>query len=189
MKPYFLVFALAINFLLPTPASATSVLPVNLEQLSTRASLIFYGTVISNEVKKDQQSGRIATFTEFEVIDLIKGETGKTHTIKQIGGHLKETNTIVHIHGVPEYVIGNKYIVFLPDKSKLGFSSPLGLQQGSFDVFDINGELIVSNGRKPVSQTTRTNNSVQIPLAVRADNQSQSRIDDFMNTVRAFNTP
>lgn len=189
MKPFLIILCLALNiFCLPT-ASATSILPVSLEQLSTRAALIFYGRVISNESRKDEQSGRIATFTEFEVIDLIKGKTGATHTIKQIGGHLKDSGTIVHIYGVPEFLTGKEYVVFLPGKSRLGFSSPLGLQQGSFDVITAGGQQVVSNGRRLSAQPEQASRSVHIPLAVTAGNPAQSRLTDFINTVRAYNTP
>ena len=192
MKPYIIVFSLLFNVFSLSSASATSLLPITLEQLSTRATLIFYGEVLSNQVKQDEQSGYIATFTEFKVINLIKGDAGNTHTIKQIGGELKSRNVALRIHGVPRYQVGNNYVVFLPTKSKLGFSSPLGLHQGSFSVLKINGEQVVSNGRSMVNQSQtqqagQTSKPVQIPLAVRIDRPSQSRLDDFINTVRAYN--
>ena len=191
MKLFNILLSAALYILCLPSASATSLLPVSLEQLSTRASIIFYGTVINNQVKKDTQSGHIATFTEFEIIDLIKGDikTGN-YTIKQIGGHLKESKTVLRIHGVPKYQMGNQYVVFLPEKSSLGFSSPLGLHQGSFPVSSINGDQVISNGQDlshPL-QTTN-NNAVHIPLAVNNNKPSQARLTDFINTVRAYNTP
>jgi len=189
MKRYLICFSLIINLFAALPASATSLLPISLEQLSTRATLIFYGKVISNQVKKDDQSGHIATFTEFEVIELIKGSAGSTHTIKQIGGFHKDSNTRLMIHGVPEFQTGKEYVVFLPEKSSLGFCSPLGLHQGSFPVSTENNEKIINSGRNLAEQPNTLNKDVQVPLAVRADRPSQSRLDDFINTVRAYNTP
>lgn len=190
MKPYYIIASLFISLLSLSSASATSLLPITLEQLSTRATLIFYGEVINNEVKKDEQSGHIATFTEFKVNDLIKGSASETHTIKQIGGHLKESKMALHIHGVPEFKTGYSYVVFLPEKSRLGFSSPLGLHQGSFSVFAIDNEQVVSNGRNLADQAAilQNNKTIQIPLAVSADRPTQSRLNDFINTVRAYNT-
>ena len=190
MKPYFILFSLLFNLFSLSSASATSLLPITLEQLSTRATLIFYGEVLSNQVKQDEQSGHIATFTEFKVIDLIKGATGNTHTIKQIGGDLKDRKMALRIHGVPKFQTGNNYVVFLPTKSKLGFSSPLGLHQGSFSVATIDNEQIVSNGRNFAKQAVASQNNkiIQVPLAVNVDKPSQSRLDDFVNTVRAYNT-
>ena len=189
MKRITLCFCLILSICTALPAAATSLLPLSLEQLSTRADLIFYGKVISNEVKKDTQSGQIATFTEFEVIDAIKGSVGSKHSIKQIGGFDKNSNTRLMIRGVPKFIIGEEYVVFLPKKSSLGFCSPLGLHQGSFSVQTENGEKIISNGRHLAEQPDTINHNVQIPLAVRADKPSQSRLNDFINTVRAYNTP
>lgn len=193
MKPYIILFSLLFTLFGLSSVSATSLLPITLEQLSTRATLIIYGEVLSNQVKPDEQSGQIATFTEFKVIDLIKGDAADTHTIKQIGGELKDRNMALRIHGVPRFQVGKNYVVFLPAKSKLGFSSPLGLHQGSFSVLNINGEQLVSNGHNLVNQAQtqqagQSSKAVQVPLAVRVDRPSQSRLDDFINTVRAYNT-
>ena len=188
MSPYSIIFTLLINFLLLSTASASSLVSLNLQQLSSRATLIFYAEVTGNKVKKDEQSGHIATFTEFKIIDLIKGKTGSTHIIKQIGGRLASTGTILRIHGVPKFESGNKYVVFLPEKSNIGFSSPLGLHQGSFTVSTDNGEQFVSNGSN-LTNLPAQNNDIQIPLAVRVDRPTHARLDDFINTVRTYNLP
>ena len=184
------ILALVMALVMPgfsMPASATSVRPITLEQLSTRAKIIFYGEAISNEVKKDSQSGRLATFTQFKILELIKGETKTFHTIKQIGGSDESSTIRRRIYGVPKFTVGKQYVVFLPGKSKLGFSSPLGLHQGSFSVTKSNGENIVSNGRDLSNQTPANNHSVQIPLAVDVNKPSQAQLDNFINTVRSFN--
>ncbi len=191
MKKYFLTFALIVFFLPAFNAAATSVLPISLEQLSMRASLIFHAEVISNQVKRDTQSRQIATYTEFKIIDAIKGSIGTTHTIKQIGGQLENSNVALKIHGVPSFQVGKDYVVFLPAKSTLGFSSPLGLHQGSFSVSIVDGEQVVSNGnnltKQAASQSKINNSNIRVPLAVKAGDATQSRLDDFINTVRAFN--
>lgn len=187
MKHYLFILALIINFCLYSTASAISIRPISLESLSTRSSLIFYGEAINNQTKKDDQSGAIVTFTTFKVIDLIKGRTGDTHTIKQIGGTLTDTKTIYQVRGVPTYQIGKQYVVFLPEKSSLGFSSPLGLHQGSYSISTINNIKTVSNGttiNSPASSITR---SITLPLAANIKKPSQARLDDFINTVKAFN--
>lgn len=188
MKLYLITLALLINLLTLPSVSATSLLPVGLQQLSTRATLIFYAEVTNNTVSKDEKSGRIATFTEFKIIDLIKGDAGSTHTIKQIGGHLASSATTLRVHGVPEFQPGSSYVVFLPERSTLGFSSPLGLHQGSFTVSIVDGEKIISNGRKLTEQQAQVSDDIQLPLAVQADKPTHARLDDFINTVRAYNT-
>jgi len=133
--------------LLSTAALATTVLPISLERMSKKAELIFYGTVISNEVKLDEISGYVATFTTFDVIDVIKGNVGNTHTIKQIGGQLPGSKVVYKIYGVPHFSIGEKTVVFMPKESKLGFASPLGLSQGHFTVHEQNGVSTIKDSR------------------------------------------
>ena len=190
IKPLLFIFLPAVLFSLS--ASAMTLVPLSLQQLSSRATLIFYGEVTSNITEKDEQSGQVATLTEFTIIDLIKGhingQAGNTHTIKQLGGHLADTGTTLRVHGVPQFETGKKYVVFLPEKSSLGFSSPLGLHQGSFAVSTINGESLVATGHLPAQQPAQ-NNSILIPLAARLDKPSHASLDDFINTIRAYNTP
>jgi len=188
MKILIASLSLIISLLSPLSASATSMLPISMEQLSIRSSLIIYAQAINNEVREDPQSKQIATFTTFKVIEVIKGSAGETHTIKQIGGKLKDSNRTLRIHGVPEFIAGEEYVVFLPEKSSLGFSSPLGLHQGSFTVTTIDGEQVVTNGRNLSAPAPQLNRNSHIPLAVRADKPSQSRLSDFINTVRSYNT-
>ena len=164
-------------------------LPLSLEQLSTQASLIIFAEVVSNQSKLDEQSGRIATFTEFKIVDLIKGDAEERHTIKQIGGYDAQSKTRLFIHGVPTFQVGNNYVVFLPKESNLGFSSPLGLYQGSYTVTTTDdGEQLVSNGRNLTEPTSTNTHAVRIPLAISAERPSQSRLHDFINTIRSYNT-
>lgn len=144
---------LLISSLWGTNATATSVLPLQISRIVAAADCIFHGRVISNEVKQDPATGKIATFTEFEVIELIKGATGKTHTIKQIGGRLPGSKVHLVVHGVPQFHAGQAYVVFLPEASSFGFSSPIGLSQGAFDVLKLDGETVVSNGRRLTALT------------------------------------
>lgn len=141
---FFIFFcALALN----GGAAATSVLPLGLERLHGDAKLIFLGECLSNSVELDHQSARVVTYTTFEVLETYKGKLEHTHTIKQIGGNLPG-DLNVHIPGVPQFEVGKRYVIFLPPASKLGFSSPVGLQQGMFRMkTDDTGTQIVSNGR------------------------------------------
>lgn len=194
MKILTVFFLLAISL----PASATTLLPLSLEQLSSRAALIFYAEVTANEVLKDPQSGQIVTLTTFRVLDLIKGQVngkdGSTHTIKQLGGVIPGQQQRLMVHGIPGFVSGRQYVVFLPEPSRLGFCSPLGLHQGSFAVIDNNGTQLVSNGNAlapPVlpanARTTDAGpdqRNTSLPLAVVPGRPSQAQLRSFIDTVR-----
>jgi hypothetical protein len=141
---FFAFFFLALS----SGVFAATVLPLGLERLHGDAKLIFLGECLSNAVEMDQQSGRVVTYTTFEVLETYKGRTGRSHTIKQIGGNLPSANLSVRVPGVPQFEVGQRYVVFLPPVSKLGFTSPVGLGQGMFTMkTDATGAQMVSNGR------------------------------------------
>jgi hypothetical protein len=169
-------------------AAATSVLPVSLQRMATTAELIFHGRAISNEVKLDEASGRVATFTTFEIIELVKGEAGPTHTIKQIGGQLSGSNVRQVIHGVPRFSIGEEYVVFLPKASSLGFASPIGLAQGKFNVHRQNGEAVISNANPASAEATphKHTDQANLPSAFEAERPGSPRLPDFLQTVRGM---
>jgi hypothetical protein len=104
--------------------------------MAKSATIVFYGRALRNEVKFDDLSQRVATFTEFEVLQAIKGVNGHSHTIKQVGGQLPGSRVVYQAHGVPRFSVGEEYVLFLPAASRLGFASPVGLQQGSINVFE-----------------------------------------------------
>ena len=107
-------------------------------------------------------------------------------------GHIYDptSKTKLYVHGIPTFQVGKTYVLFLPTESTLGFSSPLGLFQGSYTVKTVNNEKIVSNGRNLDDPTPVDNNrAITIPLAIDAHRPSQARLDNFINTIRSYNTP
>ena len=176
---------LALSF---QPARATTVLPLSLEQMSQKAHLIIYATVrevntgIEPGVDKNRL-GPVVTWTSFDVIEVIKGEAGESHTIKQIGGRL-ENGRSLRVLGVPRYEVGRSYVVFLTEPSSIGYSSPIGLHQGSFTVQEVDGIKTVSNGRK--LEHNHAGRAAVAPLATSVTDPSSAQLADFLSTVRAY---
>jgi hypothetical protein len=84
--------------------------------------------------ERDPQTNLVVTYTTFAVEDVLKGTVPATHTIKQIGGNLAAEGTTLRVEGIPTFVVGQNYVVFLAGVSSAGFSSPIGLGQGRFSV-------------------------------------------------------
>ena len=183
-----LVYLLVVVLVYSQQAAATSVLPLSLQRMATAAELIFHGRAISNEVKLDEASGRVATFTSFEIIELVKGEAGPTHTIKQIGGQLPGSSIRQVIHGVPRFSIGEEYVVFLPKASSLGFASPIGLAQGKFTVSKQDGESVVSSRRAlaPVGGASDQSELMSTLSAFTTGRPDSARLPDFLQAVRGM---
>ena len=191
-----------VLFFLALSASvfAASVLPLGLERLHGDAKTIFLGECLSNAVEMDQQSGRVVTYTTFEVLETYKGKPSRSQTIKQIGGNLPNANLNVRIPGVPQFEVGKRYVVFLPPASNLGFASPIGLVQGMFTVKnDATGAPVVSNGRdvgdlmenmaqskmpSRVADKLRTLSNREIPANAKA--RTEMHLDDLRSILRGM---
>ena len=131
-----------------TCSYAAMVMPLGLDRLHADAEYIFLGECVSNSVDFDRVSNMVVTYTTFEVVETFKGQLGRTHTIKQVGGTIPGAEMATKFAGVPEFEAGKRYILFLPPVSQLGFSTPVGLGQGSFHMHtNEKGESVIGNGR------------------------------------------
>jgi hypothetical protein len=180
-------------------AGAASVIPLGLERLTQQSAIIFLGRCIDNRVARDTTTDAVVTYTRFEVLEAIKGRPGADYTIKQLGGNRPEENVFVTIPGIPAFRSGEEYVLFLPQPSKLGFSSPFGLEQGRFSVLpDDDNVKQVSNGRVirdllgkvpahmiPLSISKAIQAEVGRPGQARED-RTRMALDDFFILVRSL---
>lgn len=142
-----IVIACLLGIVIAVPANAVSVLPLLLDDIIDTATVVFEGTCIGNRTEREETTNFVVTYTTFAVKDVLKGTVQGTHVIKQIGGKMPAGELSFHMDGVPTFVVGGDYVVFLAGVSAAGFSSPIGLAQGKFTVQqDASGQR-VSNGR------------------------------------------
>lgn len=178
LKRLLLTCLLALCYALP--ASALSVLPLYLDEIIDTAVVAFQGSCIDNRVERDAQTGLIVTYTSFQVEDVLKGQLASSHTIKQIGGRLAGemgTALVKEIEGVPRFVPGARYVIFLNGVSAAGFSSPVGLGQGRFNVLQDATGLQITNGRD-FRQMTANRSQLRMPQSVQSRlEQAPLRVD------------
>jgi hypothetical protein len=148
-KKIFVAAWLAVAVVLP--ASATSVLPLDLGQIIDMSAIAFQGTVVDVKTGKDPQTGMLVTLTTFRVDDVLKGDVPASYTIKQIGGEDAATGMKFKGFGVPTYAVGGSYVLFMNGVSSAGFTSPVGLQQGRFQIVD--GDAV---SKSPMASTSAT---------------------------------
>ena len=149
------------------PAFATSVLPLDLGQIIDQAAVAFQGTVVDIKSGKDPQTGLLVTFTTFRVDDALKGDVGGTYTVKQMGGTDSATGMTFRTMGMPSYTMGQSYVVFMHGVSSAGFTSPVGLSQGRFQVVDGDTGPEVGNGRD-FREMTENVADLQLPAQANA---------------------
>lgn len=164
-------------------AVAATVRPMLLDEIIDTATIAFQGTCTANRVEQDTTTNFIVTYTTFEVRDVIKGDVTATHVIKQIGGTLSDGVSGMVVHGVPKFTVGEDYVVFLAGVSSLGFSSPVGLTQGRFNVEQGATGKTISSGRDFRALTAR------MPQASMPDAGKPVRqlsLDEFKGLARTY---
>ncbi len=113
------------------PGNADRIRPMNLEQLTEGAEIVFEGECTSMRSGKDPDSGLMATWYTFRVTNVLKGKLDEEFILKQYGG--REGDVEVTSPSA-RYEPGESVILFLYGISRLGFSSAVGLTQGKFSI-------------------------------------------------------
>jgi len=119
---------------------------MDLDGLTQAAGMIVAGKVTHVESRPDEH-GLPATFITIAVTEKIKGVQEDAITIKQLGfQELPADGRAVRLAGMPSYRLGEDVLLFLHQPSDLGFTSPVGLGQGKYTVFEVApGKRLVQN--------------------------------------------
>ncbi len=160
------------------PLEATSLKVMNLEDLVGHSQRIF-SAVCQNVSSGLDENNLPYTRYSFRVTDSIHGVANQqVVVIKQFG--LSEpiqldngVTRVSRIEGMPRYIPGQEYLLFLNQESRLGFSSPIGLLQGAFRVQGRGTSRTVVNGMRNANLLMDTRKSMQ--QRTRERQQSLSR--------------
>ena len=133
-------------------ATATTVLEMDIDDIARDAELVFEGTVLVSEIRKDTNSGIISTYVTFQIIDIIKGNYDANDLeLKFMGGELN--GEVVQVSGLTIPEIGERGIYFVESLSRDLINPLLGWSQGHFIVLEDDGEPRISTSeRQPVSK-------------------------------------
>jgi len=114
---------------MPAPSVAT---------LTRNAAHVFRGHCVSADVEDADVGGvrlRVTRYT-FTVGERLKGRGGAVATFRQVGtpeGGPRDLGTLV---GLPRFVPGTEYVLFLLPEGRAGLTSPAGASAGAFLVHD-----------------------------------------------------
>ena len=111
-------------------APASTVVPLNVTQLTDGARRIFLGTCVG--ARPDTLGGAIVTRFDFVVDTPLKGVTDDTLRVALPGGEFAGIRE--SIAGVPAFTAGDEVVLFLTAADRHGRAWPVGLAQGGFYV-------------------------------------------------------
>lgn len=125
-----MLFCLAVLLIHCRTVSA-QVRPLGLQEIVQSAATSFVGTVTGIRNAYDENHD-IVTYTTFRVDETVTGQPSSVVTIKQLGGIMDGLDT--RIEHIRYFKKGERVLVSVYANSSLGFSNPVGLDQGVWPV-------------------------------------------------------
>jgi len=141
------------------PLSATTIVPLDLADLSFRAESIVHGTVLSAEPGTVQVGGGILPTITYEVrvLEGFKGDfvtKGDSQVLEitmigdlkgnaETGGPIRKLSSV---EGLPRLTVGDQYLLFTTQPSQVGLSTTVGLGTGCFHISGDGDKAVVING-------------------------------------------
>jgi hypothetical protein len=131
---------------LGTLLSATTVIPMSVEELTSAATHIVRAHAIDSHSAWNDQHSAIYTYTRFQIDETIKGSPDAVITVKQLGG--SAGGYTLHVAGVHPWSNAESAVLFLRvSEEHDGTFSIVGLMQGDFRLRRSGtGEMTADNG-------------------------------------------
>ncbi len=164
MRIRWLAVCLFVLSCLSASLFGTSLRLLSLEDTLARSSRVVVGECLGFREGFDRRGLPFTEYT-FRLIEGVKGYTeSSAFSIRQFGRSPESTGRaagrrLTRISGMPHYLAGATYMLFLGPTSRLGFTSPVGLAQGVFRVTGTGRHRRVVNGvgnRNLLIDTTRS---------------------------------
>lgn len=122
-------------------ANAYMIVEVNLPTIVRNAELGFMGICLEKEVRtiypEAAPNGIPVTHYKFKVLDVLKGDVPEVFEFDQYGvaspEEARKTGALFAV-GSFNFEPGKEYVVYLSGASKLGVRTPMGIEQGVFNV-------------------------------------------------------
>ena len=122
------IFTIAL--LCSATAFASSMIPLNLKQITNKAQRIFTAEV--TDVRSVEENDQIVSYTTLAVLESLKGTVPADNTVvfgqaASLGGPFHDNTNL------PKYKVGKTYLFFLPPQSDTTIA-PIGGMQGVMEI-------------------------------------------------------
>ena len=162
---------------------ATTVIPPTFDELVDQAELIFQGEVtdVQSQWVGEGAQRHIMSYVTFNVSDSLKGKTGRTYTIRMLGGTVDGES--MGVSDAPKFEVGDKDILFVQNNGSQ-FIPLVGIMHGRFRVLknQAGQEVVTDNENVPVRNVARLGQSEGMTSST---NESDLTPADFKAAVRS----
>jgi hypothetical protein len=159
--------------------------PSTLEELAAHSHTIVHGYVVSTRIEPHPQFPDLSTVVvNMKVVEVLKGDPTEHFTFRQFVWDVRDKESTAM------YGKGQELLLLLRAPSRIGLSSPEGLEQGRFRVEHLaKGKTRALNGNGNMflfaGTTTGVKSKVVIPKALR-DKPNEMSLDQLKQMVRAY---
>ncbi len=129
MKRYLILSAVSVLLLGGIAVRATTLARMSLDELAAAAHVVAQVQCLGSESR--WEGGAIWTFTQFEVMETMKGAAPRLITVRVPGGRVGHLQSFVD--GAPRFQPGEEVIVFL-ERTRAGDFSVTSWIQGTFRI-------------------------------------------------------
>ena len=132
--------------------SASTVIPMNLRDLSAQANQIVTGRIERMTSSRDGATGHLTTRVELADARSLAGDALGTLTVNMAGGTSGDIRE--WIAGFPAFNTGDRVVLFLADESATPLAPTVGLWQGVFFVEQdaLGGDVVTDHLRRPITE-------------------------------------
>jgi len=158
---------------------------MNLERIVREAGMIFAGKVIDVETgTRDPEMNLLVTQYTFHVYDRHYGVEQDTITIKQYGGEADGKS--FYPKGVPRFKKGEHVLVFFYPPSKIGMTSPVGMDHGKSSIKGLQStkRIVNNHGNANRFRGIRHTDAVANPQWLKTRTPGELDYAEFALTVR-----
>jgi hypothetical protein len=167
-------------------ADATVLRAVDFDTQSVSANRIFVGEVIAVESRRKPDAPRyFETIVTFRVDEPVAGTMPPTLPLRFSGGQVGDLRQ--SIDGMPEFAVGERYVVFLePDQDPPLVSPIVGFNQGLYRVVaESAGGGVERTVVRDYSGRSLTAGSAARAAAARSADGTEPSLDAFLTAIRA----
>lgn len=170
--------ALVCALIASTPANASVVIALNLEELTAEADRIVIGQVVWVEPMRSG-NGMIRTRYRVQVEEDLRGSGDREIIVETLGGQVGRL--AMRVDGAPSFALGDRAVVFVQGDNH-GIFYPIGLAQGVMRIEDENGVAMVVPSRRGMSLVRPNERGVLVKSAGPLANKEH--LDVFLSRVR-----
>lgn len=131
MKSLLRLGAVAFGFAVALPASATTLAPLTVDQMTDASDAIVRGTVTTTWTMIDDQ-GHVWTRANVRVDEVLKGDPASTITVEAAGGVLN--GVVYEVPLAARYDEGEDVFLFLTEKPARGVYGTVAMYGGKYSV-------------------------------------------------------